>query len=156
MSETRSAPDPAAPDTTTPATATAPPAPPAPPAAGIDVRPAEWDVAKWHGRHLVDVDGTKLGRLEDVYVDVETDVPQFATVKHGHLRPHLTFVPLSGIRITPDELRVTATKEQVLAAPHLELHGEALSATDEATLYHHFGQNYTASGLESGRRLVRR
>ena len=33
---------------------------------------------------------------------------------------HLTFVPLAGIHIGPDELQVTVTKEQVHAAPDIE------------------------------------
>jgi sporulation protein YlmC with PRC-barrel domain len=37
-------------------------------------------LAEWHGRKLVDRDGEKTGKLEDVYVDVETDEPAFGTV----------------------------------------------------------------------------
>jgi sporulation protein YlmC with PRC-barrel domain len=45
---------------------------------------------------LVDRNGEKIGKLQDVYVDVETDEPQFATVKEGIIGRHLTFVPLGG------------------------------------------------------------
>jgi dTDP-4-dehydrorhamnose 3,5-epimerase-like enzyme len=34
----------------------------------------------------------KIGKLQDVYVDVETDEPQFATVKGGFIGRHLTVV----------------------------------------------------------------
>jgi hypothetical protein len=44
---------------------------------------------------LVDRDGEKIGKLEDVYVDVETDEPMFGTVKEGLIGRHLTFVPLA-------------------------------------------------------------
>jgi PRC-barrel domain len=37
---------------------------------------ATWAVAEWHGRMLIDRDGEKIGKLEDVYVDVETDEPR--------------------------------------------------------------------------------
>jgi sporulation protein YlmC with PRC-barrel domain len=40
----------------------------------------EWNVAEWHGKLLVDLYGERIGKLQDVYVDVETDEPQFATV----------------------------------------------------------------------------
>ena len=33
------------------------------------------NIAEWHGKDLVDRDGEKIGKLEDVYVDVETDEP---------------------------------------------------------------------------------
>src|SRR5690242_20754774 len=66
---------------------------------------ANWNVAEWHGKMLVDCDGERIGKLQDVYVDVENDEPQFATVKEGFIGRHLTFVPLTGIRVGPDELR---------------------------------------------------
>jgi sporulation protein YlmC with PRC-barrel domain len=116
----------------------------------------ELNVAEWHGKQLVDADGEKIGKLEDVYVDVETDVPQFATVKEGFIGKHLTFVPLGGIKVGPDELQVAVTKAQVQAAPNLEQHGEELSQEDESALYHHYELNYTSPNTESGRRLARR
>jgi len=118
--------------------------------------PPEWDAAEWYGKMLVDIDGKNLGKLQDVYVDVETDVPQFGTVKEGILDRHLTFVPLVGIHVGPNYLQVEATDEQVRSAPDLKRHGEALSQEDESALYHHFELNYTSPDTKSGRRLVRR
>jgi uncharacterized protein YrrD len=121
-----------------------------------DQSDAAFNVADWHGKLLVDLVGQKIGKLEDVYIDVETDVPQFATVKEGFIGRHLTFVPLAGINLGPDELRVAVTKEQVQAAPNIEQHGEELSQADESALYHHYELNYTPPDTESGRRLARR
>jgi hypothetical protein len=117
---------------------------------------AEWNVADWHGKMLIDSEGVKIGKLQDVYVDVETDQPQFATVKEGFIGRHLTFVPLGGITVGPDDLQVAVTKEQVETAPNIEQHGEELSQADESALYHHFELNYTPPDTESGRRLARR
>jgi uncharacterized protein YrrD len=117
---------------------------------------AEWNVAEWHGVLLIDRNGEKIGKLEDVYVDVETDEPQFATVKEGFIGRHLTFVPLGGIKVGPDELQVTVTREQIKSAPNIEQHGEELSQADESALYHHYELNYTPPDTESGRRLARR
>jgi hypothetical protein len=117
---------------------------------------AAFNVADWHGQVMVDVEGERIGKLEDVYVDVETDIPQFATVKEGLIGRHLTFVPLGGIKVGPDELQVAVTRDQVHEAPNIELHGEELSQDDEAALYHHFGLNYTPPNIQSGRRLARR
>jgi uncharacterized protein YrrD len=116
----------------------------------------ELNVAEWHGKQLVDCDGEKIGKLEDVYVDIETDVPQFATVKEGFIGRHLTFVPLGGIKVGPDELLLAVTKAQVQAAPNIERHGEELSQEDESALYHHYELNYTPPSTASGRRLARR
>jgi hypothetical protein len=68
----------------------------------------------------------------------------------------LTFVPLGGIKVGPDELRVAVTREQVQSAPNIEQHGEELSQADESALYHHYELNYTPPDTESGRRLARR
>ena len=114
------------------------------------------NLAEWRGKYLVDRDGDKIGKLEDVYVDVETDEPMFGTVKEGRLGRHLTFVPLAGIGIGPDDLQVTVSKEEVKGAPNIDLEGEELSQIDEAALYHYYQLNYTPPGIESGRRLARR
>jgi hypothetical protein len=119
-------------------------------------RPATWTASDWLGKVIVDRDGERLGKLQDVYVDVETDVPQFGTIKEGFFDRHFTFVPLVGVDVGPDQLRVTALKEQVKSAPDLDLHGQEMSQADESTLYHHFEMNYTAISCESGRRLARR
>lgn len=121
-----------------------------------DQQQAEWNVAEWHGKVLVDREGEKIGKLQDVYVDVETDVPQFATVKEGFIGRHLTFVPLGGVKVAPDELQVDVYKTQVEDAPNIELQGEELSQADESSLYHHYELNYTPPNTESGRRLARR
>jgi hypothetical protein len=113
-------------------------------------------IAEWHGKLLVDREGDKIGKLEDVYVDVETDEPMFGTVKEGRIGRHLTFVPLGGITIGPDSLQVPVLKGEVTAAPNLELQGDELSQGDESNLYHHYQLNYTPPNTQSGRRLARR
>jgi PRC-barrel domain len=114
------------------------------------------NVADWHGKTLIDSFGDKIGKLEDVYVDVETDEPMFGTVKEGFIGRHLTFVPLAGASFAPDHLQVAVSKEQVKSAPNIELQGDELSQADESTLYHHYELNYTPPKTQSGRRLARR
>jgi uncharacterized protein YrrD len=114
------------------------------------------NIAEWHGKDLVDRDGHKIGKLEDVYVDVETDEPMFGTVKEGLFARHLTFVPLVGITIGPDDLQVAVSTDQVKDAPNIELHGDELTQAGESALYHHYQLNYTPPNTESGRRLARR
>jgi hypothetical protein len=114
------------------------------------------NLAEWHGKLLVDRDGEKIGKLEDVYVDVETDEPVFGTVKEGRIGRHLTFVPLDGIVIGPDNLQVAASKEEVERAPNIATEGEELSQQGESELYHYYQLNYAPPAIESGRRLARR
>ena len=102
------------------------------------------EIAEWRGRDLVDRDGER------------TDEPQFGTVKEGFIGRHLTFVPLTGITIGPDNLQVPVSKEQVKEAPNIALQGGELSQPDESALYHHYQLNYTPPDTQSGRRLARR
>ena len=83
-----------------------------------DQNQAKWNVAEWQGKMLVDINGEKIGKLQDVYVDIETDEPQFATVKEGFIGRHLTFVPLGGIQIGPDDLQVAVTRIGRVCARH--------------------------------------
>jgi uncharacterized protein YrrD len=117
---------------------------------------AQPNIADWHGKDLIDSSGQKIGKLEDVYVDVETDQPMFGTVKEGFIGRHLTFVPLGGVTLGPDYLQVVVSSDAVKAAPNIEMHGDELSQDDESKLYHHYELNYTAPATESGRRLARR
>jgi sporulation protein YlmC with PRC-barrel domain len=47
------------------------------------------NIADWRGKQIFDRDGDKIGKLEDVYVDVETDEAVFGTVKEGFIGRHL-------------------------------------------------------------------
>ncbi len=113
------------------------------------------DLGDWRGKSLIDSEGKKIGKLEDVYYDVESDEPQFGTVKEGLLERHLTFVPLHGVTISPDSLQVAVTKQQVKDAPNIALEGDELTSEAESALYHHYQLNYTPVGNPRGRRLVR-
>ena len=114
------------------------------------------DFSEWHGKDLIDSDGERIGKLEDVYFDVETDQPQFATVKEGLFGRHLTFVPLTEMVLGPNDLQVSVSKSLVKNAPNIELQGDALSQEGESALYHYYQLNYTPSDTPSGRRLARR
>jgi PRC-barrel domain protein len=114
------------------------------------------DLGEWRGRDLIDRNGERIGKLEDVYFDVESDEPQFGTVKEGWIGRHLTFVPLVGVTIGPNSLQVAVSKEQVKSAPNIGVEGDELSPAEESALYHHYELNYTPPDRESGRRLARR
>ncbi|MBV9817824.1 MAG: PRC-barrel domain-containing protein [Solirubrobacterales bacterium] len=113
------------------------------------------NLADWRGRELVDRDGDKIGKLEDIYVDTETEQPMFGSVKEGLIGKHLTFVPLTGATASPDGLRIAASKEQVKDAPNID-QDAGLAADDENDLYRHYGIAYTPAPTASGRRLARR
>jgi uncharacterized protein YrrD len=77
---------------------------------------AQPNLVDWHSKDLLDSSGEKIGKLQDVYVDVETDEPMFGTVKEGFIGRHLTFVPLAGVTTGPDYLQVAVSADAVKAA----------------------------------------
>jgi uncharacterized protein YrrD len=112
------------------------------------------NLADWRGKDLLDRDGEKIGKLEDVYIDTESDTDEFGTVKEGLIGRHLTFVPLRDVTVSPDFVRTAVSKAEVKDAPNLT--GDDLSELDEAALYGHYGLDYAAPSTPSGRRLGRR
>lgn len=117
---------------------------------------AQGVAGQWRGRSLVDRDGRRIGKLQDVYVDVETDEPKFATVKERRLSRRVTFVPLQHVSVGPKELHCAVSRDQVRSAPDVPLHGDGLSLAGESSLYDHYGLRYARLNTESGRRLARR
>jgi hypothetical protein len=114
------------------------------------------NIADWRRKRFVDRDGHRIGKLEDIYVDVATEQPMFGTLNEGVIGRPLTFVSLAGITIGPRNVQVALSKQQVKDAPQIELRGDQLSQAEESTLYHHYQLHYTRPDTESGRRLARR
>lgn len=112
------------------------------------------NIRDWRGKDVVDRDGKKIGTLEDVYFDIDTDQPQFACVKTGLFGRRVTFVPLANASAGPDHLQVAFEKDSVKDAPTIEPDAE-LSEDEEADVYHFYKLDYSPSSA-GGRRLARR
>jgi sporulation protein YlmC with PRC-barrel domain len=112
-------------------------------------------LSDWRGKDVLDRDGEKIGKLEEVYVDTETDTEAFGTIKEGLIGKHLTFVPLQDVTASPDYLQVPVTKALVKEAPNIGTEAE-LSTFDEEGVYRHYGISYDPPTTPSGRRLGRR
>ena len=49
----------------------------------------------WRGRVMVDRDSNKIGEVVDIYLDNETDRPEWAVLRTGLFGMRSTFVPLA-------------------------------------------------------------
>ena len=105
-------------------------------------------VRGWRGRVMVDRDSNKIGEVVDIYLDNETDRPEWAVVRTGLFGLRSTFVPLAEAREVGDELQVPHKRLQVKQAPNIEPDGQ-LSAAEEAELYRHYGLDYDTVTLDS-------
>src|SRR4051812_9057381 len=97
------------------------------------------DIETWRGRTLVDRDGDKIGKVEDVYLDRSSGEPEWVAVKTGLFGSNVSFVPIHGADTAGDDLRVAYEKDQVKDAPNVDPDGE-LSPEEERRLYQHYGR----------------
>ncbi|MDO8212184.1 PRC and DUF2382 domain-containing protein [Conexibacter sp. CPCC 206217] len=100
-----------------------------------------YDVA---GRTLLDRDGDKLGKVDEVYTDSQGGQPEWALVQSGLFGTKKTFVPLNGAEPDGEDLRVPIDKSQMKDAPHVDA-GDELSEAEERQLFEHYGVAYGPS-----------
>lgn len=93
-------------------------------------------------------DGDKLGKIDSIYFDNETDKPEWAAVKSGLFGGHVSLVPLQRGDWDGSTLTVPFTKEAIKAAPHHDPDAQ-LSPTDEDELYRHYGMS-SSGGTPTG------
>jgi uncharacterized protein (TIGR02271 family) len=99
----------------------------------------------WSDRTIVDGDGEKIGKIDELYLDRHSDKPEWARVHTGLLGTKRSFVPLAGARTQGEDVQVPISKDQVKDAPNVEPDGE-LSEQDEVALFEHYGVPYTEQG----------
>jgi len=106
-------------------------------------------VLQHRGQNLHDNDGDKIGSIEEIYLDAETNEPEWALVNTGLFGTKSTFVPLRDATDEDGALRVPYEKARVKDAPKMDPDGQ-LSQEEEAELYRHYGLDYSESRSDSG------
>lgn len=105
------------------------------------------------GAEAVASDGNAIGTVQDIYLDRDTGAPEWAFVETGWFGGKGTFVPLTNAMWTGSELTVAYPKDKVEAAPTKDPEVE-LSQSEEASLYDHYGLDYSeqrsGTGLPEG------
>src|SRR3954462_5067312 len=100
------------------------------------------DLLAKRGQDLYDRDGDKLGTIEEMYLDADTEQPEWALVNTGLFGTKSTFVPLRDASSDGDHIRVPFDKATVKDAPRIEADGR-LSQREEGELYRHYGLEYS-------------
>ena len=80
-------------------------------------------VRAWLGRVMVDRDGNRLGEITDIYLDRETDRPEWAVVRTGLFGLRSSFVPLAEASEAGDQIQVPHERMLVKDAPNIEADG---------------------------------
>ena len=107
------------------------------------------EVLEWRGQTMVGSGGDKIGKIEEIYLDTETDRPEWALVHTGLFGSASSFVPIANASAQDGDVRVPFEKAQVKDAPKLEPDGR-LSQQDESALYSHYGMDYSEDRSDSG------
>ena len=76
---------------------------------------------EWRGRNVVDSEGDKLGKLDEIYLDQESGEPEWALVDGGGLfGSKSNFVPLQGASPAGEDVKLNFTQQQIKDAPGVE------------------------------------
>jgi uncharacterized protein (TIGR02271 family) len=108
------------------------------------------DHGRFIGQTLYASDNEKVGKIGQVYLDDDTDRPEFLTVNTGLFGMNESFVPAADADITGDGVRVPFTKDQIKDAPNVDVDGGHLDQSEEQRLYSHYGMTYTERTSDSG------
>jgi uncharacterized protein (TIGR02271 family) len=111
--------------------------------------PTTEEATRWRGQDLVDSNGDKIGKINDVYLDADTDRPEWLAVTTGLFGSNVSFVPTAEANEHDGHIHVPYSKDQVKDAPNAEADG-ALSQQEEAQLYAHYGLEYGEDRSDSG------
>ncbi len=104
----------------------------------------------WQGREIVDADGEKVGTIDALFRDEDTEQPEWAVVKTGLFGTKLSFVPIESAEPSGEAVRVPFTTDQIKDAPKIDDSDGRLSQQEEAELYEHYGMSYGESRSDSG------
>lgn len=108
------------------------------------------DLSGWRGHDVVDPSGDKIGEIADIYLDEQTDQPEWLAVRTGLFGRRVSFVPLAEAQPSGDYVAVPYTKDQVKDAPHADPDEGLLSETEEARLYEYYGLPYSDIRSDTG------
>ena len=95
-------------------------------------------VRSWIGHTVVDANGDKVGKIEDVYEDHDGSGPEWFAIASGFFGSKMSFAPVNGSTADGDTLRLPWTKDQIKDSPHFE--GDDID--DGGSLYQHYGMGY--------------
>ncbi|MDA3625945.1 PRC-barrel domain-containing protein [Saccharopolyspora oryzae] len=97
------------------------------------------------GTPVFDRNGSRVGRVGNVYVDDATQQPEWVTVRIGLLGVKETFVPLTGASTEENRLDLGVDKDRVKNAPPVEAEHGHLSPEEGRDLYHYYGVDQSDS-----------
>jgi sporulation protein YlmC with PRC-barrel domain len=106
-------------------------------------------IEEWAGQNVVDRDGEKIGKLEDVYFAAGTREVVFGSVKAGMLGRRHFLVPFADASVSRDQIRVAYSQDQIKEGPQTDP-GATLESGMEQELARHYELDLTTLPAAAG------
>jgi len=101
------------------------------------------------GLPVYDSAGEKIGAVEEIFYDEQTDRPEWVGIGTGFFGTKRVLVPVEGADLRGGEgLYVPYTKDQVKDAPDID--ADEVSQETESRLYSHYGLGYSEQRSDTG------
>jgi uncharacterized protein (TIGR02271 family) len=113
----------------------------------------EQDARQAIGTTVYSANGDKIGKVGQLFLDDETQRPEFITVNTGLFGTNETFIPVADAELSGDRLTVPFDKDRVKGAPNVAADGGHLDRDEEQRLYEYYGMSYSGrsdTGYETG------
>lgn len=99
------------------------------------------ELQRWEGRTVLDKDGEKIGKVDQVFINDETGNPEWLGVTTGLFGKRQSYVPLAESRLVGEDVQVAYDKAHVKDSPNFDDERQ-LEPQEEADLYAHYGLQY--------------
>jgi uncharacterized protein (TIGR02271 family) len=110
----------------------------------------EQDARQAIGSTVYSSNGDKIGKVGQLFLDDETQRPEFITVNTGLFGTNETFIPVADAELSGDRLTVPFDKDKVKDAPNVAADGGHLDQDEERRLYEYYGLSYSERSSDTG------
>ena len=100
------------------------------------------------GANVYDSDGEKIGSVEEIFYDEETNQPEWIGIGTGFFGTKRVLVPVQGASFDGGEVRVPYSKDQVKSAPDVD--SDEISQDTEYELGSYYGLGYSERRSDTG------
>src|SRR6201996_2219656 len=103
------------------------------------------DAQQYIGRTAVDLEGNKIGKVGQVYLDDRSGEPLWVTVSTGLFGNRESFAPIAGSAFDGENVRLAVSKDTIKDAPNVD-NAEHISGDEQNALYDYYGDTVAARG----------
>jgi stress response protein YsnF len=100
------------------------------------------------GAPVYDMDGHKIGKVEEIFYDQQTRIPEWIGIGTGFFSNKRVLVPVKGAVAKDDGLIVAYSKQQVQDSPDID--EDEISQQCEADLTAYYGLGYSKQRSQTG------